>query len=185
MTQNRILSVVLSALIIFYLYLASGIIAKPYLPAWSDEYWYFVNAKSFEENMSLQAAFTFDGIGSLVFQADTHGFAYPVLNGLFSKIVGRHDYNFQLLHFIYLLVSLIVFWSVSFLNKTQKLMASILLLSFPFASLYAVTFMQEIVHILFAVIASVLLYKIYETKDAKYIIVFVMWLLLASLFRNL
>ena len=55
-------------------------LTSEYLPATSDEYLYYVNAKSFYINDTLSAAITFSGNGSYLLSSDAHGFTYSLFN---------------------------------------------------------------------------------------------------------
>ncbi len=177
------LLILLSLLIIFYLELFLRI-KSTYLPFDSDEYFYYLNAKSFFLYSSLKAALTFGGKGSILFGADAHGFAYPLLHGSIAKLVGWHNTNLIYFNFFLTLLIIVFYWYQNFLSIQQKIILSALFLLFPFIPIFIVTYMQEIIHIFFAVIASILIYKIYSTeKNKSYIIIFVVTLFIAAFFR--
>jgi hypothetical protein len=155
-------------------------------PVWSDEFFYFVNAQASFQNNTLQAAFTFNGEGSTVFGADAHGFAYPLINAVFAKIFGWHFLNFIYLNHLLLVAAIFVIGNLKTITKIQRLLTICLIGLFPFFALYAFTFMQEIIHLFFAVLLSVIVYNIH-TKSLNYrnFIYFVAVVLVASLFRTL
>jgi hypothetical protein len=142
-----------------YLQLLSSV-TSVYHPVWSDELFYYLNTYSFFQSNSLQAALTFKGSGSILFGADAHGFAYPLLNGLFSKAVGWSNLNFILLNFIFLATIILIICLIKSITVNQKLNTIAFVLLFPFLPLYAFTYMQEVIHILIAVSLSVLFYNI-------------------------
>lgn len=179
------LSVVLFCTTAIYLYLIS-LIKQNYMPVWSDEFLYYINAKSFYLTSSLKAAFTLAGTGSPIFGADPHGFAYPLFNGLIAKVVGWHNVNFIYTNFCIIFLSVMLYWQQKFLTLNQKISITILFLLFPFLPFYSITHMQEIIHVFFAVILSILIYKIYHTEDNRfYIFSYIITLVIAGFFRSL
>jgi hypothetical protein len=168
-----------------YLQLLSSV-TSVYHPVWSDELFYYLNTYSFFQSNSLQAALTFKGSGSILFGADAHGFAYPLLNGLFSKAVGWYNLNFILLNFIFIAIVILIICFIKSITVNQKLNTIAFVLLFPFLPLYAFTYMQEVIHILIAVSLSVLFYNISKkglTNDRFIFIVLIV--LLAGIFRSL
>ena len=155
------------------------------LPVWDDEYSYFANARSFFENTTLRAAFTYTGEGSRLFHSDVHGFAYPLLNGLIAKVVGFHDINIPLTNLAFIPLAIILIFSQADLTSLQKMFIAFCLLSYPVVVLFTFTFMPESVHLFIAVCCAILLKNIYTTHDRRWIVAFIGVLLLASLFRNL
>ncbi|WP_462251109.1 hypothetical protein [Ferruginibacter sp.] len=168
--------------IYFWLFLQVG---SNYLPVWSDEFFYYTNAYSFFENNTLQAALTFNGSGSRLIGADAHGFAYPLLNGGIAKIFGWHTLNFIYTNFSFVAASLALIWFQKNMSSRQKFLITISVLCFPFFALFGFTYMQESIHILFAITSSFLIYKIYKTGQNKHCIIFVLIILIAGVFRPL
>lgn len=155
------------------------------LPLVSDEFFYFVNSKNYYENTTLRAALTYTGKGSYLFGADGHGFAYPLFNGSISKLFGFHCLNIPLTNLALVLSTIVlVFFQESFARE-QKLALCLSLLLYSVVPLYLFSFMQESLHLFFALLCSLLLYKIYDTENKKYIFTFLLLLFFASIFRNL
>lgn len=161
-------------------------VSSNYHPIWSDEFFYVVNANAFQQNNSLQAAFTYNGIGSQFFSADAHGIAYPLLNGAFAKIAGNSNTNFIILNFILFAITLTLVISLKSLKLQQKLYILSSLMLFPFFQLYAFTYMQEVIHLLFAVCLGILIFKInLYGLTKKYLLTFVLLVFMAGVFRSL
>lgn len=177
-------------------YLAIGILLCVYaywifqartglLPIWSDEFCYYANARSFTENTTIRAAYTYTGKGSLLFQADGHGFAYPLLHGFIGKLIGFHSLNLPLTNIAFMLLSLLLVICQKGLNHSQKATITLILFTFLTVPLYSFTFMQESFHLLIAVVCTVLMLSIYEKRRRRDIVIFLLIIGIASLFRNL
>ncbi len=173
---------VLIALITVYLLLLSGISGN-YLPIWNDEFFYYTNAFSFFKNNNLQAALTFSGGGSRLLGADAHGFAYPLLNGAAAKVFGWGSLNFIYANFFFIILSLLVIYLQKTFTANQKIFASIIVLAFPFFAIYGFTYMQESVHIFFAIVCAVSIYQISVKGKTIHYCYFILTIIIASLFR--
>jgi hypothetical protein len=154
-----------------------------YLPVWSDEFFYYKNASSFFYTGTLRAALTFNGSGSRLLGADAHGFAYPLLNGCIAKIFGWNNLNFVYTNLFFVFAALIIVWIQKTITSIQKILITVLVLLFPFFTLYGFTYMQESIHIFFAVTCSTVIYNINKKQKRKYYILFIALVLTASLFR--
>ena len=169
---------------IYSMFLSS--ITSSYHPIWSDEIFYFVNSHGFFQNNVLNASFTYSGKGSILFGADAHGPAYPLLNGIFAHVAGYSNLNFIQLNFVFAVLSIVLIFSLKSISANLKIWLTCYFLLFPFLPLYAFTYMQESLHIFFAVCLSLLLYQInHKVSDKKYLIAYVALVFLAGLFRNL
>ncbi|MBP6022209.1 hypothetical protein [Ferruginibacter sp.] len=177
-------AIALLAILSIYVWLFLQV-GSNYLPVWSDEFFYYTNANSFFQNNTLQAALTFNGSGSRLIGADAHGFAYPLLNGGIAKIFGWHTLNFIYTNLFFVLAALAVVWFQKDIAARQKLLITASVLCFPFFVLFGFTYMQESIHILFAIACSSLIYKIYKTGQSKHCIIFVLVVLVAAAFRPL
>ncbi|MBN2772032.1 MAG: hypothetical protein JXR90_15180 [Spirochaetes bacterium] len=161
-------------------------LSSNYLPIWSDEFMYYMNSKSFYENRTLQAALTYNGYGSVIFGSDSHGFAYPLINGIIATIFGWSNLNIVITNISFVLISVILISFSSLLKTTEKLWSSSLLLMYPVTLFYSFTYMQESIHLLFAVILSLILLKIDSNeKNNKQVLYFIFTILIAGFFRPL
>ncbi|WP_299246650.1 hypothetical protein [uncultured Aquimarina sp.] len=176
---------ILYAVLFNYIHLLNSI-THNYLPVWSDEFFYFINTNSFFQNGVLEAALTYNGEGSRILGVDAHGFGYPLLHGGIAKIFGWDNLNFIYFNFISVLISVLLMCCIRRITITEKLWVSNLILMFPFFILYGVTYMQESIHILIALVISVLVYFIYNKEDNKvYIVLFLITIFIAGIFRAL
>lgn len=181
----RLILILLTVALVFgtYIFLLLQV-QQNYKPVWSDEFFYYINAHSFFENNSLKAALTVTGKGSKLFGADAHGFSYPLLNGLIAKGIGWHQLNFIYSNFFFLGISILLVCLQKSISIWHKFMMVFLILTFPCFSLYAFTYMQEAIHMLFAISIGLLLYHISQ-KDNKavYVVAYLFVVFFAGLFR--
>lgn len=155
------------------------------LPVWSDEFFYYINALNYFIHGSLEAAVTYTGKGAPVFGADCHGFMYSLFHGTIAQAVGFH-YNLMPYTNLFLLgAAIAALFVFSSMELEYKCLLSAVLLGYITVTMYTFTFMQESIHFIFAVCCSLLLIKIYSSQKPRDIIVFILILLFASLFRNL
>lgn len=155
------------------------------LPIVSDEYGYFVNTRNFVENTTLRAATTYTGKGSILFQADAHGFAYPLLHGTIGKLVGFHSLNMPFTNIAFVLLALFLVAKQQYMLHSQKAAIAIILLTYITVPMCTFSFMQESLHFLIAVGCTLLLLRIYEKRMTRDILYFLLLIGIASLFRNL
>lgn len=156
-----------------------------FLPTVSDEFAYYLNAQSFTENTTLRAAMTFTGKGSLLFQSDAHGFAYPLLHGTIGKIIGFHPLNLPFTNIVFIFLALLIISCQRDLQISQKTTLAVLLLAYILVPVYAFTYMQEALHFFVAVVFTLLLYKIYERESLRLVSLYLLLLVIAALFRPL
>lgn len=126
-------------------------------PSWSDEFNYYLNGLRFYLNNSFTSPVSRHG-GSLLFASDAHGFIYPLIDGVFAKIVGWHSFNFIILNVLFLIIGL-SFLYTSLKNNAQFIVACILVLLYPTVLLYTFAFMQESLQTAFALIIAAQLYS--------------------------
>lgn len=190
--MNPVKPTVETSLLIFLLLLTAAVyvflaghLNSNYHPVWSDEFLYFLNAKSSWLNGTLRAAFTCTGYGGKWFGSDTHGFAYPLLHTIVAKIAGWHNLNLIVVNLFFITMSVVISWLLKAFSLTEKLWISLFILLYPVTYIYSFTFMQECMHAFFGLAAGMLLLKIDASKQKKYIILFIVLMLFAGLFRAL
>ncbi|MDH3349001.1 MAG: hypothetical protein OEM02_13000 [Desulfobulbaceae bacterium] len=155
------------------------------IPVWSDEFFYYTNARNFTENTTLRAAFTYTGKGSVLFQADGHGFAYSLLHGSIGKLIGSHPLNIPLTNIAFVLMSLLLIAKQKALQSSQKAAIAVVLLAYLTVPVFSFTFMQESLHLLVSVGCTLLLLRIYEKRMTRDILFFLFLIWCAAFFRNL
>ena len=161
-------------------------ISEGYLPALTDEYRYFGDAKFVAENGFGGSAFLiFDqqsGIGGF----GSHGFAYSWLNGIIYKISGHNILSMPISNLAYLFLSFVLILSKrKGFSIIQKLHFSALLFSFFAVIIFAFSYMQESIQVLFSVIIGISLLDVYAKKniERKKVLLFIIYVLIASTFR--
>ena len=178
--NNRIkfLAVLFSILFILFLYLAYQSISLNYLPVFSDEYSYFLDAKSFWLYNRIDATTTFNESYSLIGQTGFHGFMYSIFYGTFFKIFAFAGITPSIMLVnLFLVFCLFVFLVFSRMNPEDKLLIGIVFLSNYIFIIYMSSSMTEIFHYIFAVVLGYLLYLVYQTRERKYL-----YLLIALVF---
>ncbi len=158
-------------------------ITDNYLPVWNDEFFYYTNSASFFENTTLKAALTYNGSGSRLLGGDAHGFAYPLLNGGIAKIFGWHNLNFIYTNFLFVAAALVLVFFQKNITSVNRLFIILFVLIFPFFAIYGFTYMQESVHIFFAIVCSILIGRINREGLAKDYCFFILVVFIAALFR--
>lgn len=155
-----------------------------YLPIHSDEYSYYLNALSFYETSSLRASFSLSGYGSSVLGASVHGFVYSFFYGGIAKMLTWHHAQMVILNQIFFAVAMLFVLFQKVLSPAQRILLIALNLLFPVFLLYTFTYMQTVLHLSFALIMSVLVYRMYQTPKSKNPIYFFLgFVFLVGLFR--
>jgi hypothetical protein len=151
-----------SLVVIVGIYIYCFLLAdRGFSPYYGDEFFYFQNSKSFAENSSLNASFTYTGAGAKLLGADAHGPAYPLLYGLPAKLVGWHRPIIPLINgLVFSLAILVMFLSEKKAKSTVNLQL-IFVLGSPVTLFYSFTFMPELIHLA----GGILLY----TSTKKYL----------------
>jgi len=160
-------------------------VAGGYLPSWSDEVQYLLEARSFAENSDLGGVFLLAGEVSRIGGFGSHGFAYGLLHGGIAKLIGFHPLGMILANAAFLIAGGLLLSRSPHLDRRQKMSTALLLLTFFMVPLYLVTFMQESLQLFFGIAASLLLIRVATRESTHATLAFLGLLLLASLFRPL
>ena len=150
----------------------------------SDELYYYKNTESFVLNGTIDASFTYNTDGAKLGGADAHGPAYSILNGIFVKCFG-----FKIIPVINLLIYLIILCSISLFKQfsinRRLLFISLVNLLIPIWY-YLFGFHQETINLLFGLLTTFMIFKIYDKSKMalnKNILIFLILLFIFSLFR--
>ena len=158
----------LAALLAFYGWLLLPILRDGgYMPAWTDEYGYVLDARSFAANGTLHAARVKEERVSPAFEASTHGPAYILLQGGIARAFGDPVELSVWPNVVALGIALLLVLLALPLERRQRLWVAVLLLLHFAVFLYAFTWMVETFQVTFAVAASVLLVTLYRTDRAS------------------
>ena len=169
-----------------YLRMLPSIADGQYMPAWSDEFAYYQNAKAYAENGRMEAAIILEESVSRIGEFDAHGFAYTLLHGVVAKVFGNHPLNIILANVFFLLaaVVLVVLWRMPTPDRLTIITCLTLYFMVP---IWLFTYMQETMQLAFATGAGLLLLSIYRTESPArrrtHVILLLGLLLVASMFR--
>ena len=170
--NNRVkfLGVLFLMLFLMFLYLVYQSISLNYLPIFSDEYGYYLDAKSFWLYNRIDAATTLNECYSIVGQAGFHGFMYSIFYGSFFKLFAFLGItpSIMLVNMV-LVFCLFLFLAFSKMDLENKLLIGIVFLSNFIFIIYLSSSMAEIFHYVFAVVVGYLLYLVYRTRENKYL----------------
>ena len=185
--NNRIklLGILFFILFLLLVYLVYQSISLNYLPIYSDEYGYFLDAKSFWLYDRIDAATTLNERYSLVGNAGFHGFVYSVLYGTFFKIFSFFGISPSIMLVnIILAISLLILLALTKTSLKNKMLIGIVFMSNFILIVYLSSGMTEIFHYVFAFVVGYLLYQVYETRERKYLYSFIALIVLLSFFRQ-
>ncbi len=187
MTHNRvivlaILFITLSLLLAYLIYQA---VSLNYLPFYSDEYSYYLDAKSFQLYNRIDAATTLNESYSLLGHAGFHGFSYSVFYGSFFKLLTFFGIEPSIMLVNIFLVagaSILLIWIKTPLE--EKLLIGIVFMSNFMLILFISSEMTEIFHYVFAFVVGYLLYLVYDTRERRYLYCLIVLIVVLSFFRQ-
>ncbi len=184
--QVILLVVVLLIAVVAYARFLLAISDGQYMPAWSDEIGYYVNAKSYAETGSLHGAFLLEENVSRIGEHGAHGFAYSLFHGLIAKVFGVHGLTMILTNIAFLVLGLVLVFVQKFTLTRKFVIVSSILLYFM-VPIWLFAYMQETIHMFLGVLVGVLLYRIYRCEDGRcrkaHIAVYLICVAVAMLFR--
>ncbi len=184
--HNRIklLGALFMILFLLFVYFVYKSISLDYLPIFSDEYGYYLDAKAFQVCNKLDAAFTINEYYSKIGNFSFHGFMYTLFYGTFFKLFALLGITPSImLANMFLVFSLFVFLVFVKIEWEKIFFIGIVLLSNLIFLLFISSSMTEIFHLVFAVITGYLFYLIYKTKEKRYQYIFIVLALFLSIFR--
>ena len=154
-----------------------------YLPVWSDEFYYWANAKEFAVNNNLNAVYTYNGKGGELIGADAHGFMYPLFHGIIAKIFGWHHLNLIFTNLAFIGLSCIVVALSPLLKINEKLFFGAMILIYPIGFGFSFSYMQESMHVFFGVLTALSMLSIYQKPSKRNYSLFFIIIIIASLFK--
>ena len=185
-SRNRtmFMGLLFAAVFILFAYLVYKSIYKNYLPIYSDEYGYYLNAKAFQLCGRLGSALTVNEYYSAIGHSSFYGFLYSLFYGTFFKILALFGVTPSIM-VVNILLTLLLFVSAAFINISleKKFYIGTVFLSNYVFILYLSSSMTEIFHFIISVIIAYLLYMIYKTHNQKYIYYLLLLLMIVSLSR--
>ena len=185
--NNRIkfLGVLFLILFLIFVYFVYQFISLNYLPVFSDECGYYLDAKSFWLYNRIDAATTLNECYSLVGNAGFHGFMYNILYGTFFKLFAFLGITPSImLANTVLVLCLFLFLAFNKMSLEKKLLIGIVFLSNFIFIIYMSSSMTEIFHYVFAVVVGYLLYQVYQTQESRHLYLLIALTFFLLLFRE-
>jgi hypothetical protein len=184
--ENRILSVLLYGVLLVYLY-QFMLVAGKYKTFTTDEKFYYIEAKAISANNIYQTPASLDGNTSFIGGFGFHGLSYALKDGWLAKLFFCSDDPPLLWNNVLtcLLTLAIVFLFKSFSLNT-RIKIALLIATHYVLFYYTLSYMQETIHYLFAVIALWNLYLLYTNQNGdnrKYLYSYLLLVIIAITFR--
>ncbi|MCX7846950.1 MAG: hypothetical protein N2595_02815 [bacterium] len=157
-----------AALLVFYGWGTYHVCRAPYAPVGSDEYHYLLEAKSAYYNGAWHTPFTFWERVARVGDFGFHGFLYNALHGTVARLLGYRPLWIVLTNVALLACALMVLLLSGTMPLPRALLACASILICFAVPVYTFTFMQENIHVLIAIVAWVLLYKMAAQRAGEH-----------------
>jgi hypothetical protein len=152
------LAILAIAAISYLGFIRSAIGDGRYMPAWSDEYAYYNNARFFVENHRLDAAYLLEENVARIGGFDAHGVAYTILNGSIARMVGMRPLNMIITNLVFLGLTLLLILRARF-GRAQKTSIVSILLLYAVVPVWLFTYYPETMMAFFGVAAGLLLFE--------------------------
>ncbi len=181
--ETKILGGLLCALLCWYMYHAYTFFqgAMPYHSF--DEYEYFLTPRALLTSGSWQTPFLEQDAES-PWGFGAHGIAYVLLHASIQWLIGEHWWNLPLFNCLAVGAACLSLILERRFTVAQRLLLLILLLTCFITPLYTFSFMQESLHVCFAVWLAQLLFRLYRSQTYfPYVLLFIVLVAFATLFR--
>ena len=169
----------------YFIYMAYQTVSLNYLPVFSDEYGYWLDAKNFWLYNRIDAATTLNESYAAVAHAGFHGFMYAIFYGVSFKLLALLGMtpSIPLVNTIIVLLLFTIFFLGRFAWE-KKALTGIIFFSNYILIIYMSSSMTEPLHFAFAVIAAYILYLFYLKKEKKYLYLYVALIAMLIPFRE-
>ncbi|MGB3946836.1 MAG: hypothetical protein WBM13_02520 [Bacteroidia bacterium] len=160
--ENNILGVILYivALVYIYQYYKSP---DKYAITSPDEVFYYIEAKAIAAHNSYQTPLSLDGNTSLIGDFGSHGISYALKDGWLSKLLFQpNDPPLIFINLLTCLVVLSLILSFKTLSVNIRLKIALIVATHYILFWYSLSYMQETIQFLFAILALRGLYIIYQ-----------------------
>lgn len=179
-----IISLLFLATLSLFVYHGYESITLHFLPTLSDEYSYYLNAKSFYLNNRLDAAYSINEMNSAVGNFSSHGFMYTGLYGGLMKIFGGYSQTILVSNLFFTLI-FVIYILLTRLNLFERLIIATFLLTFYVAVSYRFFYMAESFHLMNVGFVSILIFKISESQKRGFsLAIFILLIIILSFFRQ-
>lgn len=184
--DTLLLSVLLCGIVFIYILEFSKIANKNGVFG-PDEFFYYLEAKAVSAHNIYQTPLSLDGNTSIIGDFGSHGICYALKDGWLSKLLFQSDdppgIFINLLTFLITLLLILLFKPLEF-NTRVKI--ALIVCTYHIVYYYTLSYMQETIQFLFAVLALRTLYMVYNSpnpKTNKYIYYYLIIILIAIAFR--
>ena len=179
-----LLAILFIALFLMFIYFVYQSLSLDYLPIFSDEYGYYLDAKAFELCSRIGSAITVNEYYSAIGDSSFYGFIYSVFYGTFFKIFSFFGVTPSvMLVNISLLLCFFLLLALSRISSEKRYLIGIVFLSNFIFILYISSSMTEVLHFIFSVLLGYTLFLAYKTEESRYIYGTILLVLILSLFR--
>jgi len=159
------------------------------LPAYNDEYVYFLQVKNFYENNNLKSPFSLNGVVSKFGEFGFHGFMYGLTHGLIAKMTGFQPHSIFSTNFVLTLLSFGFIFTIRQFSLSEKCILVVLVGTYTMCFHGCFSYMQEALQVFFAVGIMVVFLNLYPHQDTKlpvkWLILFFSIVILGTLHRIL
>lgn len=184
--ENIILGLVLYGIVLVFIYLYFQMEDK-YSIFSPDEIFYYFEAKAVAAHNIYQTPLSLDGNTSFIGNFGSHGISYAVKDGWLSKLFLQfQNPPIILINVITYIAILTVLLSFKSFSLNVRLKIALVVATHYILFSYSLSYMQETIHFLFAVLALRMLYLFYqrfESVSKKYIYTYLFIIIVAITFR--
>lgn len=184
--ETLVLSIFVYGVLLTYIYQYSQIANKNSIFG-TDEFFYYMEAKAIAVYNIYQTPFSLDGNTSIIGDFGSHGISYAIKDGWLSKLFFHsNDPPLVFINFITCLSTFLLILMFKPIGMKARLKIALALLLHNVLYSYTLSYMQETIQFLFAIIALRLLYLIYLPSNKgnnKYIYYYLLVVAIAVTFR--
>lgn len=184
--ETYVLSAILYGVLLVYLY-QFLLVAGKYKTFTTDEKFYYIEAKAISANNIYQTPASLDGNTSYIGDFGFHGVSYALKDGWMAKLFFCSE-NPPLVwdNIFTCLVTLVIVLLFKPFSLNIRIKIALIILTHYVLFTYTLSYMQETIHYLFAVIALWNLYLLYiniNGDNKKYLYSYLLLILIAITFR--
>jgi hypothetical protein len=164
--ETIILGVLLYFILLVYTFQFFKIAGK-YKPFTTDEFFYYIEAKAISSDNVFRTPASLDGNTSYIGDFGFHGISYALKDGLFSKIFFQSENPpLLLINFLTALAAILLILLYKKFDLKRRFKIAIIVATHYIFFSYTLSYMQETVQFLFAVIALGFMFEMYNYKES-------------------
>lgn len=181
-----ILSIILYGIILVYTYHFLKIANKNGVFG-PDEFFYYLEAKAVSAHNIYQTPLSLDGNTSLIGDFGSHGISYAIKDGWLAKVFFQSDDPpIVFINFLTCLLTVMLILIFKRFSMTIRIKIALIVVTSPILYYYTLSYMQETIQFLFAVLALRILYLLYQQpkpESSKYLYYYLLVIFIAITFR--